>query len=499
MPRPRPGSWSWLLVHELRLLWRSFGVRSRIIAAIGVVFLILAHVGGYAMVRAHALQTLVERAPGSAIVVTVFVALLVVSSAFGLAVRVLLERGDLDLLMTSPVPMTTVYGVRGLTVAMASVGSMGVFVLPLANMGPFAGQWRTLAGWPALGAMGLLAAAVAFAVTLALVAWLGLRRARVVSQLVGAFIGIGFLLAMQAEALLPRAGRQVLHGWLRGALQEGWLGAQSPLLWPMRAFAGELLPLMGLVAVGVAAFLGVIFTTHGAFLCALQEAPAAGASRARRARGGEGRAFRAGLVRVVIAKELTLVRRDPALIARALLQVLYLVPLFVLMVRRMQPDAMLAAALVVLAASLAGTLAWITVSGEEAPELLGAAPVDLDRIRWLKVGAALLPVTLACAPFIGWFSYRSLATAATAVVFIALALASSAVVQVWATPLGGGRDARQRYRQNPFVNVADTLGSFAWALACYLALEGSWWAVAAIAAGCVAPAAAWFSGRRAGA
>jgi ABC-2 type transport system permease protein len=493
---PRPGSWPWLLAHELRLLWRAFGVRSRIIAALGILFVLLAHLGGYVAARADAVGMLLRHRPEAAIVISVFVGLLVLSSAFGLAVRVLLERGDIELMMSSPMPMTTVYGVRGLTVAVGSVASMGLFLLPLANMGPFAGRWRMLAAWPALAATGLLCAALALAATLMLVRWLGVRRACVASQVIGAAIGIGFVLSMQVGPLLPARMRHGLELWLRAEAHGGWLSAESPLLWPMRAFAGEGLPLLGVVALGVVMFLCVVRLTHRAFLRALQDAPQADAARNRRSLAARDRAFRSGLVRVVLMKEITLVARDPALIARALLQALYLVPLFIIMVQRAQPAPVLAAALVVLSASLASTLAWITVSGEEAVDLIASAPVDLERIRWLKVGAALLPVAMLALPALAWFAHDSIATALVAAAFIALALASCAVVQVWSTPLGGGRDFRKRYRQNPFVSIAETLCSLAWAAACWLAFSHPAWTPAAVALACVAPAAAWLSGRR---
>ena len=87
-------------------------------------------------------------------------------------------------------------------------------------------------------------------------------------------------------------------------------------------------------------------------------------------------------------------------------------------------------------------------------------------------------------------------TAIVAAAFIVLSLGSGAVVQVWSTPLGSSRDFRQRYRQNPFVSIVETLAGLAWAFACWLALRGSLWTLVAIAAACVAPAAAWYSGRR---
>ncbi|MGE5096086.1 MAG: hypothetical protein ACM3SO_13165 [Betaproteobacteria bacterium] len=492
----RAASAPWLLAHEMRLLWRSFGIRSRIVAGLAVIFVAFAHAAGWMLLRSHALEALIARAPGSAIAITVFVVLFVVSSAFGLAVRVLLERGDLELLLASPVRMRTVYGVRALTVALASVGSIALFALPLGNMGPFVGQWRALAAWPALGALGLAAAALALAGTLGLVRWLGLRRARVVAQLMGAFVGVAFVLALQAEALLPSERREALHAWVQGSLHDGWLGPDSLLLWPLRAFMGEALPLAAVVAIATALFAGVIRATEQAFLHAVQDAPAADAPR-RGARGLRERSFGAGLVRLVVAKELTLVARDPTLMSKALLQMLFLLPLFIVLARRTQPAEIMASALVVIAAGIAGTFAWMTVSGEEAADLLASAPVPLERVRRLKAFAALVPVAIVMAPFVAWYAWLSPAMALVVVLFIALALASSAVVQVWSTPMGGGRDLRQRYRQNPFVNIADTVSSFGWGFACYLALAGSGWLAAGIAIGCIAPAAAWLSGRRA--
>ena len=490
-----PGSWPWLLAHELRLLWRSFGIRSRFMAVVAVLFVLLAHGIGYLALESRALETLLARSPAAAIVTTILVCLLVLSSAFGLAVRVLFDRGDLDLLVSSPIPVGTLYAVRGIAVGMASVASMAFFLMPLADMGPFAGQWRKLGAWPALGALGLFSASIALAVLMLLTRWLGLRRARVAAQLVGAFVGVGFVLAMQVPNLLPAASREHLRAWGAARAAGGWFGSESPLLWPYRAFMGEGAPLAVMVAVAIAAFVALVRSTQDAFLGAVQEAPQVPAARAS-GREGSTRAFRSGLARVMMAKELTLIARDPMLIAKTLLQLLYLLPLLLVTVRRTQPVGLVAAALVVLAAGLAGTLAWITVSGEEAPDLLAAAPVSLERVRWLKVATALVPVGVVVLPFLAWYAHVSVFAAAVAALFVAAALASSAVVQVWATPLGGGRDLRKRHRQNPFVHIADTLSSFGWGLACYLAVEGSPWLVAGVLLGLFSPGVAWLGARR---
>jgi ABC-2 type transport system permease protein len=212
---------------------------------------------------------------------------------------------------------------------------------------------------------------------------------------------------------------------------------------------------------------------------------------------GEARPFRSGLARVVIAKELTLIRRDPNLIARALLQLLYMVPLLVILIRRTDMAPLLGASLVLLCGNLAGTLAWITVSGEEAPDLVGTAPVSQERVRWLKVGAALLPVAIIAAPFLVIFASGSLVRGALVAVFLAGALTSTAVVQVWTGKPGSGRDLKVRGRQNVLANVIDGLSGFGWAGACFLAVTGQGHFVPlALCLALVGPVVAWFAGRR---
>jgi ABC-2 type transport system permease protein len=217
---------------------------------------------------------------------------------------------------------------------------------------------------------------------------------------------------------------------------------------------------------------------------------------ASRRDGGRTRAFRAGLARIVIAKEWRLIARDPTLIAKSLVQLLYFVPLILILARHAQLAGFLAASLVMLASSLAGTLAWITVSGEEAPDLVGSAPIEAERVRWLKAAAALVPVAVVVIPFLAWYAAHSLRLFAILVPFVAAGVVSSAVIQVWAGRPAQARDLGARNRQDPLMNTVEASAAFGWALACYLAAAGYYAAaVPAAAFGFAGPAVAWFVGR----
>jgi ABC-2 type transport system permease protein len=491
---PSPPSLAWLLLHELRLGLRGLGgTRSRTTLALGVIVLVLFHAGAWVAMRNFDIEVLLARAAPLAIVMGLFAMMLMLGSAFGLAVQALFERGDLDLLLSSPVPVEHVYAARATYVALGSTALVGLFLAPFANVGPFHGRWGTLSVYPVLLAFGLACAAVAFLGAFGLVRAVGARRARWMAQVVGALVGAGLVLAMQAETLLPAAWREGLAAWGRTEEVRAWFTGASPLAWPLRALAGDAL-LTPLAIVGATAFFALVVGSSAArFAAATRQSLAA----PRRAAGrGKARAFRAGLWRIVLAKELTLVARDPALIARTLLQLLYLLPLFLVLLRKSQPPALAAAALVLLAMSLAGTLAWLTMSGEEAPELLASAPVDAQTLRWLKVLAAVLPVLALALPFVLWYAAQSARDAAVVSGCVTLGVTAAALMQVWTARPGTRRDLRARYKQNVFVNFAEQFTAIGWAALCYLALTGAggyaWFAVPLAV---VAPAAVWFRGR----
>jgi ABC-2 type transport system permease protein len=202
-------------------------------------------------------------------------------------------------------------------------------------------------------------------------------------------------------------------------------------------------------------------------------------------------AFRGGLARVVVAKELRLILRDPRLISQMLLQVLYMLPLFFILLRKNTGHELLAPTIILVASTLAGNLAWMTVSGEEAPDLVGSAPVSRERVLWLKVLAALAMPGALCTPFLAYYATLSVAAFAAFALCLAGTLASCAVVQIWTGKPGSPRDMRKRAQSSKLVGLAEFFSAAGWAGACWLLLRESWWAIAAIAFALIAPAIAW--------
>lgn len=492
--RFRAGSWPWLLAHEVRLAWRGFfsDRGDWMLILLALLWLIL-HAPAYIVMR-NVSPALLE---GFGVIVAGlffwFAFTLVLSSAIMLSVNALYDRGDLDLLISSPLSTSMIFAVRGLGVAVSSIALVAGFALPFAHMGIVHGHWGFVAVYPTLAGVALGAAGLAFALTLLLARWLGARRTRVVGQLLSVLIGASIFLTAQIPNLLPADVRARLMPRLVEALRSGWLAADSPLWLPVRALFGDPLAVLGTVAAGAVVFVAVTGFTSRAFVSGTQESTTKPVKRG--AAAGEIR-FRPGLATNIMRKEALLILRDPNLIAKTLLQGLYLVPLIFVMARNANFIDVLGPGVILLLAGITGNLAWITIAGEQAPDLIGSAPVNREKVRWLKAASALRPLVFIAAPFIAFYLLRAPRLAPIFVAYLAFALLASAVTQVWGGKPSPHRDLRRRQRENVGLNFAEVISSVAIAGSCYLTFNPSWWLAAVLPVGLLAPGLAWTMRRR---
>jgi ABC-2 type transport system permease protein len=98
------------------------------------------------------------------------------------------------------------------------------------------------------------------------------------------------------------------------------------------------------------------------------------------------------------SQEWALLKRDPWLVSQTLMQILYLLPpaLLLWVTFRTGHDAfiVLIPVIVMAAGPLAGGLAWLTISGEDAPDLVSTAPIAANRILLAKIEAVIGMVAL---------------------------------------------------------------------------------------------------------
>lgn len=493
----RPGSWLWLFVYEMRLSWRGIsGSHLWLIACGGGLLWLFMHWGawvslplGYKFLRGM-LQVPVFIGG----LYWLFVSLLV-SQTMVHAVNALIVRGDLDLLLSSPLSQRTIFLVRGLSIAASAALLPAFAVLPLAHVGLLRGHPEFMALYPLVISTGLGCAAAGILLTMTLVRLLGARRARTAGQVFAAFIGVIFFLSLQLPNTLPAGTKEAVAAWFKGQLTgAGILGQESPLWWPVRAVFGEALPLLAVIAFGAGGFWLAIGLTYRRFITGTQEAITGGRASSP-ADKGAGPVFRSGLLRVLFFKEWKLILRDMQVLSQSLVQILYLVPMVFIGLKSGPANLVIIPALVAVASMLAGNLAWITINAEDAPELVATAPVPISRVLGIKAAAAVLPVLAVLFPLAAWWAPRGPAAAATLLLCGAGGMVSAALIQIWSPRPGKRGDLKNRQKQGGPSGYIELLSTIGW-IGMAVCVGGYWrWLPAAAAVSASALLTAWFSGR----
>ncbi len=494
----RPGSTAWLIRHELRLAWRGVGGKRATILLVVLALLSAAmHFGAWRLLRdspAGAWPPIVAYLLGGAAWLCIT---LMLAQAIAASVLALFDRGDLDLLLSSPLSTRNVFLARGLGIAANLPVIYLFFLAPLADVGPFVGHANLLAIYPALFAIALAVTALALALTLLLVRWLGARRARSAAQVLGSVVGAGMFLIFQIPNMAGKEFTRHLAGRLVGWAQAGGpLALDSPLWWPARALQGDLLPMLAIAALGAGAFWAVVGLAHRRFLDGTQESVTGSARRSLASPRTGSTRFRAGLWRTMLVKEWRLIARDPQVIMQTLMQVLYMMPAMFLVTRSSsQSLTFLVPMVVYVASTLASNIAWLTVAAEDAPELLGTAPVPRGRLRALKVLAALLPVWLLASPLIAWLAWRQPLEALIFVACLAGGTLSIGAGQVWYPRQGKRADLKKRMQGHGVLGVLELLVVVSWGGLAYCLGAALAWTPLALLAAALGSGSIWLLGR----
>lgn len=464
------GSLGWFAHHELRLSWRDFArmmhaTRSVRTAVAVTAFVVLTHVVAYAVVGRYA--DLAAR-PGKAELVVVSAGvlltwLLLLSQGIESATRVIYTRSDLDVIISSPVDLSRVISVRLAAVALTVTLMASVVSLPFLDVLVWTGGARWLSALGMIVAGGLSASAVAIALTMLMFRLIGEARARLVAQIVAAVVGAGFVIGLQVVAVTSYDTMSRMAALTSNAMLSLAPGTDSLLWLPARAVTGDAGAMAALLAASFLLIVAAIGWFGPQFGVAVGQASNRVATKVRRER-----AFRATSRRhALLRKELRLLRRDPWLVSQTLMQLLYLLPPALMLWHGFGGDGGLAlvlpSVLVMAAGQLAGGLAWLAVSGEEAPDLVESAPVAPSRIVLAKVETVLVVIAAVFTPLILAMALLSPLAAGVTALGVAIAAASSTAIQFWFRVRAKRSQFRRRQTASRISTFAEAFSSIGWA------------------------------------
>jgi ABC-2 type transport system permease protein len=462
--------------------------RVRTVAIALLVFVAIMHLLAYAMVGRFA-DVELNSDKVTLVVITGCLLLswsLMVSQAMESVTRAFYARSDLDLILSSPATARKVFSVRIGTMALSIVLMAMLLAAPFINVLAAGGGLRWLGAYGVVAALGLAAAAFAVALTVAMFRTIGPKRTRLISQIVAAVIGAAFVIGLQLGAILSYGSLSRIDFLKSDVFVALAPDIVSIVYWPALAMLGDLTALVGVLAAGLVV-LGLSILIFSPRFGDHAIAAANASNTVTRHRWTTG--FRPATPgRVLRQKEWMLLRRDPWLVSQTLMQILYLLPPAVLLSRSFGEGTgallVLVPVLVMAAGQLAGGLAWLAISGEDAPDLIATAPVLARQIVRAKIEAVMGGITLVFLPFVAVLVFLSAFDAVAAAIGIIAAAASATQIQLWFRAQAKRSHFRRRQVSSRMATFAEAFSSITWAATAALACAGTWlaWVTGAIAA-----------------
>jgi ABC-2 type transport system permease protein len=499
---------AWFARHEVTLVWRDFvsmmaaGKRSRERVALVVALFIGAglHALAWPIASLFAADGLApERGTLVVLTGTAFLCwTLMLSQALESVTRAFYARADLDLILSSPVSAGMVFAIRIGAITLGTIGLSALLFGPFVNVLAFQGGLRWLGAYGVLVAMGAAAVALAVALTVLMFRWIGPKRTRLLAQIVAAVVGAAFVIGVQAVAIVSY-GTLSRSDALRSDLVLSLAPGIDSVAWlPARAAMGDGTALLAVLWAGLALLAGSILLAAPRF--ATDAIAAAGLP------GGETRAHGPSRLRstsgssALRRKEWVLLARDPWLVSQSLMQLLYLIPPALLLWRSYGADTgqltLLPPVIVMAAGQLAGGLAWLAISGEDAPDLVASAPVSAGAVLRAKIESVLAVIAVITAPLVVAIALASAWIAMATLAGVLAAAASATSIQMLFRAQARRSHFRRRQTSSRIATLAEALASISWAAAAGLAAAGSPAALApAMAALAVLAATARFAPR----
>jgi ABC-2 type transport system permease protein len=480
-------SYAWFARHELELSWRDLyammsGNRAGRGARIGmflIVILLGLHLLAYGVIAPTARAGIALDLPTLGMI-SGFLLLpvsLMASQAMESITRAFYTRSDLELILASPAPSTKLFAVRMLAIALSTTSLTLLVSAPAINVLAIVDKPDWLFAYPVIMAFGLMATSFAILLTMGLFSIIGPSRTRLVAQIAAAIVGAGFVIGIQLIAIAS-IGSISRYQFFTSEVFASWLPGADSLLWmPALGASGDGHASLILLLSGILLFAGTMKLTAVRYanvvLMAASIDMASGSAKAARVD------FRnMGTKAVLRRKEWKLLLRDKWLMSQTLMQLLYLIPpAFMLWQgfgRAGSPEIIVIPVIVMAAGQLAGGLAWLAISGEDAPELVATAPVENRQVIRAKMEAVLIGVGIAVAPLIVMTAILSAKAAVIGMICVLASVLNATMIQLWFKSQSKRSNFRRRQTSSKMATISEAFSSILWAGTAGIWIAGSW-------------------------
>jgi ABC-2 type transport system permease protein len=481
-----------LLQHEFLIWWRRTTEKKSTLVLWGIVGLIVLLLLGMTASLVFLLRLLISRSGApitatgisdSAIVITggiwLFLFCVSLPGAISKSALQLFDRGDMDLLLSSPISPKVVLASHLLQTALGIFVGYCLYLVPVSYVAIAFGYPQLLGIYPSFIGLSLSVSSVGILLTLWLVRRLGVKRMQTTIQVATILLSGSLYLVSQLPTMLGTntwgvAGSQQVFQQLFGAT--GLLRAKSWIWFPARAAFMDIpsVVLTLLVSGGMAWF--TVELMHQTFLTGTQQVTTLKSSRRI---ASSTHHFASNSTLIVLLKEWRTIARSPALLTTIANQLFALAPSLILFHRMLAGNITTLAAIFIpaLGGALVLSLTQICVSAEESPSLLRSSPINQVVLCRLKLLAALIPVWLLALPGFLLLFFRGEGWLLVLIPFLGATLCS-AILGLWSyspTPMNKIFEWRRHGQQRSvFLSLIQSFQGLAWAPFGFLLSKG-WW------------------------
>jgi ABC-2 type transport system permease protein len=156
------------------------------------------------------------------------------------------------------------------------------------------------------------------------------------------------------------------------------------------------------------------------------------------------------------------------------MQLLYLVPPALLLWRSFADNSiglvLVTPVIVMAAGQLAGGLAWLAISGEDAPDLIGTAPLRQPQVIRAKVGVVLIAIGIVFAPLLAALGLAAPWQTAVTAAGVVVAALSATAIQLWFRVQARRSQFRRRQTSSRLATFAEAFCSIGWAATAVMTL-----------------------------
>ncbi|HZG08111.1 MAG TPA: hypothetical protein VEZ70_03925 [Allosphingosinicella sp.] len=382
----RPVGTGWLCAHEFRLHIRSlqFTQNAKLYGVLLLGFL-LAGVGFVLFVRKVPVPA--QELTGLAAALSLFLTLLIFSNTLVAGPKIFSKNADLAMLATAPVPFARVMQAKLAGIAAGLTFAYCVPLLLLLLPFALAVQPRILGAVVTLPLLSFGAAASAFLFLVLLIKLFGAAKARTYANICAALAGgiffcLYLLLYHQQDFNAVRMTLADVPAVLIAVVQA-----------PARGILGDPLAMVavGATAIALSWLATYSLTRELAFGTLHQKLRTAGPAMQKPMSALPLHSPAAS----ILAKDTLVLARDPELLFKLGLRVMYAVPLVAVILRGGASDPfVLVAGISFVLGQLASSLAWLLISGDDHPSLLKTAPVAPRLITRTKIALSATPSIL---------------------------------------------------------------------------------------------------------